>query len=348
MRKSPIFIFFILICFLFSNALLSQEISKENCIFLSSLHYTTKGMEHWYSKSAGGIETLTNIPYSELTCKNCHVSSCDVCHKTTADGRHLYSLETARDQDLCLKCHGREKAIMNIDKTKNQIDIHVANEMKCMDCHGSEEVHGNGTEYISMKQSGAMNTKCENCHESIEQTESHTVHKDKLECKSCHIRHVNSCTNCHFETLVNEGKRVATPVSGWLFLMNQNDKVTSANMQSFVVKNNKTFIMFAPHNSHSIMKNGRSCNECHASEIVKQVQNGKVTLTWLENGKVNNLKGVIPVVDGVKYEVVYQNYRSGQWFPIENPPSPLIHYVAFGKPLTKEQLNKLEKSVKIE
>ncbi|MFC1726691.1 hypothetical protein ACFL4T_13800 [candidate division KSB1 bacterium] len=235
--------------------------------------------------------------------------------------------------------------MMNIDKLNNQVDIHVANEMKCMDCHSSEEIHGTGAEYVSMKQAGAMNTKCEKCHESVNQTKAHTVHKDKLECKSCHIRHVNSCTNCHFETLVNDGKRVAIPVSGWIYLMNQNNKVTSANMQSFVVKDNKTFIMFAPQNSHSVMKTGRNCNDCHDNETVKKIQKGSVTLTWLENEKVQNLKGVIPVVDGVKYNLVYQNYHDGKWIPIENPSAPLIHYVGFGKPLTKEQLDKLGKSV---
>lgn len=56
----------------------SEEIKKEDCFFLSSLHYTTRGMGYWYDKANGGLETLTGIPYSKLTCKNCHTSSCDV------------------------------------------------------------------------------------------------------------------------------------------------------------------------------------------------------------------------------------------------------------------------------
>lgn len=44
---------------------------------------------------------------------------------------------------------------------------------------------------------------------------------------------------------------------------------------------------------------------------MRQVQKGKVILTWLEEGKVKNLKGVIPVVDGVDYQCIYQDLREG-------------------------------------
>ena len=36
----------------------------------------------------------------------------------------------------------------------------------------------------------------------------------------CHIRHVVSCTNCHFDTMVGKKVRKAIPASGWVFLMN--------------------------------------------------------------------------------------------------------------------------------
>jgi hypothetical protein len=90
-----------------------------------------------------------------------------------------------------------------------------------------------------MKQTRAMDTKCEKCHNSIKQIDSHTVHKEKLDCTSCHVRHVVSCTNCDFDTLVKEGK----------------------------------------------------------------------------------------------------------WIPIKNPSKPIYHYPAFGKPLSKEQLDKLAECI---
>jgi hypothetical protein len=74
---------------------------------------------------------------------------------------------------------------------------------------------------------------------------------------------------------------------------------------------------------------------------VKQVQSGRLKLTWLENSELKNVKGVIPVVDGVTYECAYQDYKDGKWIPIENPAPPKIHYAGYGAPLTKEQLKKL-------
>jgi len=325
----------------------SEDLKKEDFSFLSSLHYTTRGMAYWYDKANGGLETLTGIPYAspKLDCINCHVKSCDVCHKTVEGEKSFYTTKAARNQDVCLNCHKRERTIMKFDKDAHQEDVHFAKQMQCKDCHTQRDVHGDGKEYNSMKQPGAIDAKCENCHPSVPESTSHKIHGDKLECKACHIRHVVSCQNCHFETIINERKRVDIKVSGWTFLMNYEGKVTSANTQTFVVPGNKTFIMFAPQNSHSVMKQGRKCGDCHGTDIVKQVQSGKVYLTWLENSELKNLKGVIPVVEGVDYDCVYQDYKDGKWIPIDNPSSPMVQYIGYGKPLSKDQLKKLSQSV---
>jgi hypothetical protein len=320
-----------------------EDIKTEDCFFLSSLHATTRGMAYWYDKANGGLETLTGIPYDspKLDCINCHVKSCDVCHKTVAEDKMSYSLEAAWNQDICLNCHKRERTIMKIDKDANQVDVHMSRQMQCNDCHSGRDIHGDGKEYNSMKQPGAIDAKCENCHPSVPESTSHKIHGEKLECKACHARHVVSCQNCHFETIVTERKRVDIKISGWVFLMNYDGKVTSANTQTFVAPGNKTFMIFAPQNSHSIMREGRKCADCHGTDIVKQAQNGKVKLTWLENSELRNLKGVIPVAEGVAYDCAYQNYTGGKWIPIENPPAPMLQYVGYGKPLSKEQLRKM-------
>jgi hypothetical protein len=321
----------------------SEEIKKEECFFLKSLHHTTRGMAYWYNKENGGIETLTGIPYasSKLDCLNCHVKSCDTCHKTETGGNAAYSLKAAGNQEVCLHCHKREMVIMKMDKSAHLEDVHLKKQMQCMDCHTTREVHGDGAEYDSMKLPGVLDAKCENCHKSLKMTTSHAIHQGKLDCNACHVRHVVSCSNCHIETLVQERKRVDIKLSDWVFLMNYNGKVTSATMQTFVAPGNKTFMMFAPQNSHSIMKEGRKCADCHGTAIVKQVQGGSLQLIWLENKAVNHVKGVIPVVEGVEYDSVYQDYKDGQWIPIENPPAPLVHYAGYGTPLTKEQLKKM-------
>jgi hypothetical protein len=320
-----------------------EDIKKEDCFFFSSLHYTTRGMGYWYDKANGGLETLTGIPYAspELGCIDCHVKSCDVCHKTVEGEKSFYSAKASRNEEICLNCHKREKTIMNIDKAAGHDDVHFAKKMQCMDCHTARDVHGDGTEYDSMKQPGAIDAKCENCHASQPKTTSHQVHGDKLECKACHVRHVVSCANCHIETLIKERKRVDIKLSGWIFLLNYDGKVTSANTQTFVVKDNKTFLMFAPQNSHSIMKQGRVCSDCHATETVKQVRAGKLEFIWLENGELKNVKGVIPVAEGAEYKSAFLNFSDGKWVPIENPASPMIHYAGYGSPLSKDQLRKM-------
>lgn len=331
----------VLVCIFFLIILISaytEGITKEDCFYLKSLHYTTRGMEYWYSKENGGIELLTEIPYSKLNCGKCHVKSCDVCHKTSEKDKSFYSTKSATNQDICLKCHKREALIIKISKETNQEDVHFAKNMKCKDCHTARDLHGDGIEYNSMKQKGAIDAKCENCHKSIPETTSHKVHGDKLDCKACHERQVATCYNCHMETDIKEGKRVSIPLSGWVFLMNYYGKVTSANIQTFLVKDNKTFIIFAPQHSHSIMKEGRKCKDCHDIEILKQIEQGILKLTWFDDkGNVKNIKGVIPVVEGINYDCVFLDYKNEKWIPISNPPMPLMQYAGYGKPLTKEQ-----------
>jgi len=344
--KKVLLVTVVVACFLAFGLLAqgnSEEPKKDDSFFSRSLHYTTGGMSYWYDKSMGGLETLTEIPYDspKLDCVNCHIASCDKCHKTETDKKYFYSAKAALNQDICLSCHKREAVVAKIDKEADQQDVHIANGMQCMKCHSARELHGDGVQYSSMKQQGAMDTSCEKCHSSIAASASHKIHGDKLECKACHVRHVVSCTNCHIGTIVNERKRVDIKLSGWVFLMNYNGKVTSANMQNYVAPGNKTFMMFAPQNSHSIMKAGRKCGECHGTDIVKQVQNGKISLTWLEGKDVKHIKGVIPVAADTEYNCVYQDYQNGNWVPIENPPATKLQYAGFGTPLTKEQLKKM-------
>lgn len=326
-----------------STSSFSQEVLKAECFYSTSLHATARGMKYWYDKANGGLETITGVPYAQAGCSKCHVSSCDICHKAERDGKPEYSTKTARDQEKCLSCHAREAhMILKIDKAANTPDVHVAQEMACMDCHTAREIHGDGVKYNSMKEKGAMDVTCEKCHDTISQSKSHTVHNNKLDCKACHVRHVVSCNNCHFETMVKEKKRVSLPVWGWKFLMNYDGKVTAANMQTFVAPGDKTFMMFAPQFSHSVMKEGSRCEACHATETVRQIIEGKINLSWLEDGKEQTLKGVIPVADGVQYQCAYQNHSDGTWTPIADPPAPMVQYVGYGTPLTKDQIEHLK------
>lgn len=322
----------------------SETITRKDCFFLTGLHYTTNGQRYWYSRENGGLELLTGIPYDDIGCQKCHTASCDNCHKTQNNGKIAYSSAAAKKKEVCLKCHGRARSMIKIDKSAHQEDLHFKMGMECMDCHSAREMHGDGTAYISLEQPGAMDTKCQNCHQEVESTEAHTVHGEKLDCLACHLRHVVSCTNCHFKTFAETELKKSLKVSGWIFLINQHGKITSANMQNFIIEGKKAFLMFAPHMTHSIMKPGRKCNDCHGTEIVKQVKKGKITLTWLKNDKIQNIKGVIPVVAGVDYQCVYMDYQKQKWLPVKNHNPVVYHYPGFGTPLSKKQLASLAKT----
>ena len=317
----------------------AQKIEEKDCFFLNSLHYTTEGMRHWYSKESGGFETLTGVPYDDLVCKHCHTPGCDVCHKTEAEGKLAYSTQAARNQDLCLKCHSRERKILGIDKERDELDVHFAMGMQCADCHPPEELHGDGTAYQSMKQAGAMQIKCQECHPEVSSSRAHTVHGDKLDCAACHIRRVATCYNCHFDAQVTEGKKISITATDWVFLINYEGKVTSGNFQSLEYQG-KTFVTFAPQFSHSVMSQGRGCDECHGTETAKKLNEGDLKLTWLKNGELQSVKGVVPIVDG-KLDLVFLDRIDDQWLPLKDAPAPMVQYSAYGTPLSEDQLKKL-------
>lgn len=318
-----------------------KEDKKESPFYEKSLHYYARGMAYWYNKENGGIEQLTGIPYDKLICSDCHAKTCDTCHKIEKNGELKYSIEAAKNIETCLKCHKRQKIILELIKTQKEPDVHFSKGMKCMDCHTAREMHGDGKEYNYSREKEAMDTKCEKCHPQVPDIVSHKIHKDKLHCSACHVRQVVTCANCHMDTLIKEGKRFSIPLHGWVFLINYEGKIVSGNIQTFVVNKNQTFVIFAPYYSHDVVKKGKICEDCHASEHINKIKEGSLVLTYIKEGKLENIKGVIPIVEGVEYINAYMDYKDGKWIPLENPQKPLIQFVASGKPLTKDQFQRL-------
>jgi hypothetical protein len=84
--------------------------------FPTSLHATREGKRTWYKKENGGFENITNIPVENVNCLKCHPG-------TKADGTaidpatynpdcydcHNFSTGTQVPDDICLKCHSRQK-----------------------------------------------------------------------------------------------------------------------------------------------------------------------------------------------------------------------------------------------
>lgn len=309
----------------------------------NSLHFTNRGLEFWYAKEQGGLERITGIPFSELPCAGCHVRSCDTCHKKEIKGKASYSLERARSQEVCQGCHNFASLVeVQKNPTSPTADVHFKMGLKCMDCHTAREVHGDGTPYRSMRDAGAMDVRCENCHEPAQLTcPGIKDHKGRLDCKGCHVRDVPSCYNCHFETRVKEGKSHSLPIKNLLFLINYDGKVTLGNLHTFVYQG-KTMITFAPSFPHLVMKKGRTCGECHGTPILQELKAGRLKLVRFENGEIQNIAGIVPVLEGQDWGFIFLDFKEGRWVPLEKPAQPLINYAGFCSPITQEQLAKLE------
>jgi hypothetical protein len=125
------------------------------------------------------------------------------------------------------------------------------------------------------------------------------------------------------------------------FLINHNGKVTLGNMISYVYQN-KTMITFAKVFGHSIKKQGRSCPECHRTKIIQAISNGTFKLTRWEDDSLKNSTGVIPVLDGYDWDLVYLNYENGKWVPFVPSSDPLLNYSGYCSPISQEQFDKLK------
>jgi len=308
--------------------------------FENSLHYTGEGMRDCYERE-DGLMGLTNIPYSKLDCKNCHAQTCDTCHAYQKEKKSLYGTAKAKEMNTCLKCHTRADLTFKIGKERGNLDVHVAKGMVCADCHKSEDVHGDGNFYKSMRAPDALKVSCTTCHSKVKPIKAHAVHREKLDCAACHVSNTIACMNCHFDTFLKTGKRPGNflPMQTWLLLINYNGKVTSGTAMT-IVSNNQKFVVYAPYYTHSIQKKGKACEDCHANAAMKLIKEGKpVPMMVFKDGKIENWKGVVPTVHE-KLQWVYLNKEGNKWVPLEAKAPEKVQWW-YGKPLTEEQIKKL-------
>ncbi|MDD4273697.1 MAG: hypothetical protein PHG14_08215 [Desulfobacter postgatei] len=347
-------LFFVSLLILFGGPLHAEE--QQGC-FISSLHHTGEGMRYWY-EAKDGFMAISGVPYNSLGCKNCHVQSCDDCHLQKTEEGLVYSTEIARSSDTCLKCHAREEATLKYDEMHECQGVHAASNMGCMDCHSKKEVHGDGKIYSSMRQDGAMDTACTNCHTKDTQdypvlpdTKSHTVHKGKLACNACHVQNSMTCYNCHFGVLAktkSRPKSFAMKAKDFLLLVKYKGTVTSGTMQTLVGKNNEPFVSYVPYFTHSIMKEGRKCEQCHGTEAVKTLASSQTfTPAVFKDGKLEFYKGIIPVVPDL-LNWPFLEKKGEQWVPFEPKTKPLVQMAVYAEPFTPDDLKKLKVKIKYE
>jgi hypothetical protein len=314
--------------------------------FEKSLHHTGEGMRYWYEKD-DGFMGITGIPYVKLDCGTCHTKNCASCHGTEKPVEPPPAIEMT----TCLKCHTRAKVTMDTDKKNDCEDVHFKSGMGCSDCHKVSQMHGDGKAYSSMRSPENPRIECLDCHKDGDKafnatTRSHAKHKDDLACNACHVNCTMSCYNCHFDTFLATGSRKGTfiPNKESLLLVSYKGKVTSGIGMS-LVHEGKPFVAYAPYYTHSIMKKGRACGDCHKNEAVTRMKAGEqVPMTSFADGKVVAWKGVVPLVKG-KISWTFFDKTDGGWSPL-----PAIEFkeqfAAFAEPLTESQLKKLGMTAK--
>ena len=336
--------------------------------FAKSLHATRSGKNHWYGAANGGFEKWTGVGMDELGCTGCHGPadadgnpyadgypgpSCADCHR---------SQERAVADAQCYGCHGRQATEA---KKLKLPDVHREAGMSCTDCHGADELHGDGTSYVSMLQPGAIKADCAGCHAASDLPAGHAdhdPHEGKLHCSACHTASVVTCYNCHFESQVRAHvKRAHKPLSGVVMLVNREEdgKFHTATFQSLTYEG-KAFVAYAPFGAHTTVKKGRACTECHVgapvggeNEAIRQYnESGVIRFTsWNEeSGSLDWIRGVVPLPEDYAktVQMAFLDFEGdlslppgrGAWSPLDQK-TPDGTQMLFASPLTREQMEKL-------
>jgi hypothetical protein len=342
LKKSLFIALFLSVIFLGWFLIAGSEKDEEKSCFYNSLHHTGEGMRFWYEEN-GGFKNVTGIPYKELDCQNCHVRSCEQCHAIKSGEKCSYSLTKARDLNTCLSCHSRAKVTFDLCKNKKNLDVHIASGMGCVDCHKGNDVHGDGTIHKTMRDPGAVNVACLDCHEKKEQVKAHAVHGDKLDCAACHIANTTSCLNCHFDRFLEQGTRKGNffpPCQDWIILVNYKGKVTSGNVQT-LIHNGKKFITYAPYFTHAVQAKARECRDCHGNFAVRQIQKGNsIPMAIFKEHRMISWNGIVPLVpEKLKWD--FAEKEGDQWMLLKNKEKPIIQFSCYAEPFTEDQIKKM-------
>jgi hypothetical protein len=336
--------------------------------FKTSLHATRKGMDTYYSNpispydlSMGGFVNLTGVWYDDLSCKNCHdpAYADAVNYEPSCGDCHVDKGPVA--DSTCRGCHSRQV----LEETLFS-DVHRDRGLGCTDCHTMSEMHGDGNDYTSLQEPGALKVKCQRCH-PVNQLKPNKFHKHvaTVDCTACHVKSVIACNSCHFESLL-EGKQrpYALPMQGFKMLMrNEEGMVQSASFQTLTVGGlgGQSFYVLAPYATHSITTDIK-CTDCHLqgpkggkavgapknSPINEYVETGKITVTRWDGASLIGAKGVIPVPpdwkEALQFDFVY--YTGDPAGPVDMDPSKWSYQktgadmldMPFGQPLTEGQM----------
>jgi len=230
--------------------------------YTTSLHHTAKGIDTAF-KQASGKTFGINTPQK---CMECHVENCSYCHRIHKQMPNMTD---------CITCHRHQIGVnyigylVDMMKRAKQPDVHYTNGLKCLDCHSSTEIHGDGNTYVSGIQ--AVKIKCEACHFYgvkiggkkaklyDKNILAHKLHRD-ISCFSCHVAYYQNCYNCHLDT----GKLDKMTTSEF-HILSYNGKLYPAHVMvtSYGGKMSKCAGVVTP---HTITPKAKDCSDCHDNQ----------------------------------------------------------------------------------
>ncbi|KXS38714.1 MAG: hypothetical protein AWU54_2199 [Candidatus Frackibacter sp. T328-2] len=181
--------------------------------FEKSLHGTARGQKN-------GAVHLLGEKYGTQTwndyCARCH-ADCSDCHLKEKDkkGNMVTDVESHNfgkaETDSCVDCHS-QTGFSYVGWGKEYPEsAHSQAGMECVDCHGEEQMHGDGKVHQSMTE--VVDNKCEDCHSNEnakyndlpvvqynKYSYAHETHESKLDCSACHTDWYMNCQEgCHLE-----------------------------------------------------------------------------------------------------------------------------------------------------
>ena len=267
---------------------------------VTSLHYTLRPMRAAIEQRAGDADAATLMTLNmamDRHCSTCH-ASCGQCHVSRPDYAHGGLLaahrfiKTPAMDTTCASCHGgRVHGEYTGADEDLAADVHYADqEMSCMECHKSAEMHASAHE-AATRFNLPERPDCLTCHPDAaaenSAVRSHALHQGKLACQVCHAQASKSCFSCHVGTdkkglpffkckqtqmMLKIGMNpMPSPERPYDYVVVRHPPVSPTTFDAYIKNGLRrfdslpTWKMDTPHNIQRSTPRNQACNNCHGN-----------------------------------------------------------------------------------